>query len=62
MGLERKLRSSIVEGLSIFFSLFDVNPAMKRVFCSPKQTYDPALNTPKKHGYYPYGKPFPPFN
>jgi hypothetical protein len=62
MGLERKLRSSIVEGVSIFLSLFDINPAVKRVFCPPKQTYDPALNKPNERGHYPYGKPLPSFN
>ncbi len=50
MGLEKKLRSSIVEGVSIFLSLFDINPAVKKVFCPPKQTYDPTLNTPDEHG------------
>src|SRR5947209_13081104 len=49
MGLERKLRSSIVEGVSIFLSLFDINPAVKRVFCPPKQTYDPTLNKPNEN-------------
>src|SRR5438874_2380167 len=62
MGLERKLRSSIVEGVSIFLSLFDINPAVKRVFCPPKQTYDLALNKPNEHGVYPYGRPLPSFN
>jgi hypothetical protein len=62
MGLERKLRSSIVEGVSIFLSLFDINPAVKRVFCPPKQTYDPTLNAPDQNGHYPYGKPLPSFN
>src|SRR5205823_9875478 len=62
MGLERKLRSSIVEGVSIFLSLFDINPAVKRVFCPPKETYDPALNQPDEHGHYPYGKPLPSFS
>jgi hypothetical protein len=56
MGLEKKLRSSIVEGVSIFLSLFDINPAVKRVFCPPKQTYDPALNVPDENGRFPYGK------
>jgi type IV secretory system conjugative DNA transfer VirD4/TraG family protein len=59
MGLERKLRSSIVEGVSIFLSLFDINPAVKRVFCPPRQTYDPAVNKPDEQGHYPYGKPLP---
>ncbi len=62
MGMERKLRSSIVEGVSVFLSLFDINPAVKRVFCPPKQTYDPTLNVPDEHGRYPYGRPFPSFN
>lgn len=62
MGLEKKLRSSIVEGVSIFLSLFDINPAVKRIFCPPKQTYDPALNVPDENGSFPYGKPFPSFN
>ena len=62
MGLEKKLRSSIVEGVSIFLSLFDINPAVKRVFCPPKQTYNPAVNVPDKNGNYPFGKPFPSFN
>jgi hypothetical protein len=62
MGMERKLRSSIVEGVSVFLSLFDINPAVKRVFCPPKQTYDPALNAPDELGHYPYGRPFPSFN
>jgi hypothetical protein len=62
MGLEKKLRSSIVEGVSIFLSLFDINPAVKRVFCPPKQTYDPALNKPDGHGHYPYGRPLPSLN
>jgi hypothetical protein len=62
MGLEKKLRSSIVEGVSIFLSLFDINPAVKRVFCPPKLTYDAAVNVPDKKGSYPYGRPFPSFN
>jgi hypothetical protein len=62
MGLEKKLRSSIVEGVSIFLSLFDINPAVKKVFCPPKQTYDPTLNKPDEHGRYPYGRPLPSFN
>jgi len=62
MGLEKKLRSSIVEGVSIFLSLFDINPAVKRVFCPPKETYDPTLNNPDEHGRYPYGRPLPSLN
>src|SRR5712691_1288060 len=37
--IEPKLRSSIVEGISVFLSLFDDNTAVKRVFCPPKAAY-----------------------
>jgi TraM recognition site of TraD and TraG len=56
LRIEPRLRTSIVEGISVFLSLFDDNPAVKRVFCPPKETYDPVAN---KDGRY--GKPLPPF-
>jgi TraM recognition site of TraD and TraG len=56
LRIEPKLRTSIVEGISVFLSLFDDNPAVKRVFCPPKETYDPVAN-----GDGRYGKPLPPF-
>ncbi len=54
--IEPKLRTSIVEGISVFLSLFDDNPDVKRVFCPPKETYDPLAN---RNGRY--GIPMPPF-
>ena len=42
MRIEPKLRTSIVEGVSVFLSLFDDNPRVKHTFCPPKDTYDPA--------------------
>ncbi len=54
--IEPKLRTSIVEGISVFLSLFDDNPEVKRVFCPPKATYDPVAN---KDGRY--GTLLPPF-
>ena len=54
--IENKLRTSIVEGISVFLSLFDDNPMVKRTFCPPKECYDPKLNIDGK-----YGRPFPPF-
>lgn len=54
--IEPKLRTSIVEGISVFLSLFDDNPDVKRVFCPPKETYDPEAN---RNGRY--GIPMPPF-
>jgi hypothetical protein len=55
--IEPRLRTSIVEGISVFLSLFDDNPAVKRVFCPPKETYDPVANEDGR-----YGKPLPPFS
>jgi hypothetical protein len=37
--IEPKLRTSIIEGISVFLSLFDDNPDVKRVFCPPKTAY-----------------------
>ena len=54
--IEPKLRTSIVEGISVFLSMFDDNPAVKRIFCPPKEVYDPAANHDSR-----FGKPFPPF-
>ncbi|MCU1262134.1 MAG: hypothetical protein JWO80_5019 [Bryobacterales bacterium] len=56
MKIEPKLRTSIVEGISVFLSLFDDNPAVKHTFCPPKETYDPEKNKDGK-----YGKPLPKF-
>lgn len=50
MRIEPKLRTSIVEGISVFLSLFDDNVKVKHTFCPPKETYDPALNPGGVHG------------
>jgi hypothetical protein len=55
--IEPKLRTSIVEGISVFLSLFDDNPKVKRVFCPKKECYDPRLNVDGRHG-----KPLPSFS
>jgi len=39
--IEPKLRTSIVEGISVFLSLFDDNPAVERTLCPPKECYGP---------------------
>jgi hypothetical protein len=54
--IEPKLRTSIVEGISVFLSLFDDSPALKRVFCPPKACYDPVANADRS-----LGVPVPPF-
>jgi hypothetical protein len=55
--IEPKLRSSIVEGISVFLSLFDDNPKVKRVFCPKKECYDPVKNADNQ-----FGKPLPSFS
>ncbi len=55
--IEPKLRTSIVEGISVFLSLFDDNPDVKRVFCPPKETYDAVANRNER-----YGRPLAPFS
>jgi hypothetical protein len=55
MRIEPKLRTSIVEGVSVFLSLFDDNPRVKHTFCPPKDTYDAASNPDGRHG-----RPLPP--
>ena len=56
MRIEPKLRTSIVEGISVFLSLFDDNPSVTYAFCPPKETYDRAANHDGR-----YGRPLPPF-
>ena len=55
--IEPKLRTSIVEGISVFLSLFDDNPKVKRLFCPPKECYDQEANAD-----FGYGKPLPSFS
>jgi hypothetical protein len=57
LRIEPKLRTSIVEGISVFLSLFDDNPKVKRVFCPPKECFDPQANADFK-----YGRPLPSFS
>jgi len=55
--IEPKLRTSIVEGISVFLSLFDDNPVVKRTFCPPAECYDPVANKDFK-----FGRPLPSFS
>src|SRR6266576_1914421 len=52
--IEPKLRTSIVEGISVFLSLFDDNPDVKRTFCPPAECYDTQANADFK-----FGRPLP---
>jgi hypothetical protein len=42
--LDTKVKASIVEGVTVFLSLFDENPAVYRAFCPPRAAY---ANPPK---------------
>ena len=55
--LEPRLRSSIVEGIVVFLSLFDDNPAVARAFCPPKSAYMEPPKVRQKHG-----TPLPPLD
>jgi hypothetical protein len=55
MRIESKLRTSIVEGISVFLSLFDDHPQVKYTFCPPKRLYD---DPPNEHSGK--GMPLPP--
>jgi hypothetical protein len=52
--IEPRLRTSIIEGISVFLSLFDDNPDVKRVFCPPKAAFQAAGNAVGD-------RPLPPF-
>ena len=55
--IEPKLRTSIVEGISVFLSLFDDSPKVKKVFCPKAECYDPQKNVGDQ-----FGKPLPSFS
>ncbi len=50
MRIEPKLRTSIVEGVSVFLSLFDDNPRVKHTFCPPKAIYDTTDGSAHEYG------------
>ena len=54
--IDAKLRTSIVEGISVFLSLFDDNPQVKRIFCPPQEA-----STRWRTQDGRYGMPLPPF-
>lgn len=46
--IEPKLRTSIIERISVFLSLFDDNPSVTARSCPPKECYDPDLNADQR--------------
>ena len=55
--LEPRLRSSIVEGIVVFLSLFDDNPTVGRAFCPQKTAYTEKPTLGRKHS-----QPLPPLD
>jgi hypothetical protein len=45
--LDARVKASIVEGIVVFLSIFDENPAVYRAFCPPRAAY---LDTPPRDG------------
>src|SRR5262249_12362164 len=56
MRIEPKLRTSIVEGVAVFLSLFD-DPVVRQTFCPPRECYDPVANADGR-----FGRPLPAFS
>lgn len=48
--IEPKLRTSIVEGVSVFLSVFDSDPDVRYTFCPPRECYDPVANRDGRFG------------
>ena len=48
-SLDTRLRSNIKEGILVFLSLFDADPAVHRTFCPPREAYidDPPAGQPR---------------
>jgi hypothetical protein len=55
--LRPDIKTSVVQGIAVFLSLFDTDPQVKRIFCPPKELYEgkPCLADPK-------GQVMPPFS
>jgi hypothetical protein len=53
-NLDKKLQGNIAEGINVFLMITDVDPNVRRIFCPPRQAYDPELNRD-----FRYGRPLP---
>ncbi|MEI9978246.1 MAG: TraM recognition domain-containing protein [Edaphobacter sp.] len=51
-----EVKTSIVQGIAVFLSLFETDPDVRRVFCPPKELYDG-----KPCAADPHGRVLPPF-
>ena len=55
--LRPDIKTSVVQGIAVFLSLFDTDPQVKRIFCPPKELYEDRACTSD-----PDGTVLPPFN
>jgi hypothetical protein len=51
-----EVKTSIIKGIVVFLSLFEIDPDVSRVFCSPKELYDGRLyaSAPTGDGVQPF--------
>jgi hypothetical protein len=52
-----EVKTSIIQGIAVFLSLFETDPEVRRVFCPPKEMYDG-----KRCDDDPHGRVLPPFD
>jgi TraM recognition site of TraD and TraG len=51
-----EVKTSIIQGIAVFLSLFETDPDVRRVFCPPKELYEkkPSPNDPDAHVLPPF--------
>jgi hypothetical protein len=52
-----EVKTSIIQGIAVFLSLFETDPEVRRVFCPPKELYEG-----KECNDDPHGRVLPPFD
>lgn len=45
-----EIKTSIVQGIAVFLSLFETDPDVRRIFCPPKELYEGKLCATDRHG------------
>ncbi len=45
-----EVKTSIVQGIAVFLSLFETDPDVRRVFCPPKELYESGQHTTDRNG------------
>jgi hypothetical protein len=48
--LRTDIKTSVVQGIAVFLSLFDTDPQVKRIFCPPKELYQGKCSARDPHG------------